>query len=71
MSTSLLRTGVGCKCLGLWLLLTAGILVWGETAPLVLAPNFAPALICLALGSAVFYLGCFCCGRAKRNPPPS
>jgi hypothetical protein len=65
MNTSTLRTGVGCKFFGLWLLVTSGVLIWGETAPLVLEPSFGPALLCLGLGSALFYFGCFCCRRAK------
>lgn len=60
MSTSLLRTGVGCRFLGLWLLVTSGMLFWAETAPLVLAPNFVPAVICLTVGAAILHTGCFC-----------
>lgn len=67
MSISLLRTGVGCKFVGLWLLVTSGMLFWGETAPLVISPDFTPAIISLALGAVMFYLGCVCCRRAG-NP---
>ncbi len=58
-------TGVGCKLAGAWLIITSAILVYGETAPLVLEPNFTATLLCLGAGIILFYVGCLCCTRSQ------
>jgi len=70
MSSSLFRAGVGCKYLGLWLLLTTGILIYGETAPLVIEPDFTLAGVFFLSGGAAFYVGCVWCKKAVRDNPP-
>ncbi len=64
MGVVTIKTGVACKWTGAWLLVTSGLLLYGETAPSVLFPDFRPTVAVLLLGSVVYAMGCICCGRA-------
>lgn len=64
-----LKTGVGCKYAGVWLVATSALLVYGETAPSIPEPDFTIALVCLGFGTVIYSLGCFCCLRARRVSP--
>jgi len=65
MADRMSRTGVGCKCLGAWLLITAALLVYAETAASNASPAFAMPLLLLAAGVIFYYYGCFSCARAR------
>lgn len=55
-----LRTAVLVKYLGLWFIVLAGLLVYGETAPTNPDPEFMMTAIVLPIGVALYYGGC--CG---------
>ncbi len=69
MSVQMNRTGVGCKCFGAWLLITAAILVYGETAPSNSSPAFTIPLLLLGMGAGFYYFGCLSCTRAHFQKP--
>lgn len=59
------KVGVGFKCIGAWLLSTAMLLVYAETAPSIAAPDFTVAVACLVAGGLLFYAGCAGCVRRR------
>ncbi len=67
MTLSTKVTGYGCKYFGIWLLMTSGLLVYAETAPMIEEPDFRWALGALVLGVVFFYFGCM---RCKGDEPP-
>ncbi len=60
------RKGIGLamKWFGSWLVFTAALLLFGETAPSVLDPNLFPITAC-ALGGLACYLGGCRCERRR------
>ncbi|MFA5530429.1 MAG: hypothetical protein WDA11_07170 [Thiohalomonadaceae bacterium] len=58
------------KWFGVWLVFTAALMLYGETAPSVLEPSLFGTLVCALTGLVCFNAGCLCAYRARNKPLP-
>lgn len=52
------------KWFGAWLVFTAALMLYGETAPSVVSPSVLGTTVCALAGLACYYGGCWC-GRRE------